>query len=213
MKIALLNASSQKQKNPIIQESLYQAIGNKGHEVINFGVFPNETVEFSYVQVALMTSLLLSSNAVDFAITGCSSGNGMMLACNSLPNVMCGYIARPEEAYLFGRINKGNAISVPLGLNFGWAGEINLRLCLEQLFIEEPLGLGYPKEDALRKIKDASMLKEIKQKGQHDILYLIDSLDADFIAPIFKRGLLLDFIINNERNMQVVNYLRKKMQD
>ncbi|EIO5735579.1 RpiB/LacA/LacB family sugar-phosphate isomerase [Listeria monocytogenes] len=208
MKIAIINASSQKQKNPIIQDCLQKAIDRKGHEVINLGMFPDEIVDFSYVQIAYMTSLILSSEAVDFVITGCSSGNGMMLACNSLPNVLCGYVSRPEEAFLFGRINNGNAISIPLGLNFGWAGELNLRYCLEQLFIEEPLGLGYPKEEALRKIEDANMIHQIKKDGQHDIISLTSTLDSKFIEPIFKRKLLLEFIIRNGKNKQLVNYLK-----
>ena len=29
-------------------------------------------------------------------------------------------LSAPSDAYLFGRINGGNAASVPLGLNFGW---------------------------------------------------------------------------------------------
>ena len=33
---------------------------------------------------------------------------------------------------LFGRINDGNAVSLPLGLNFGWAGEINLQSTIEK---------------------------------------------------------------------------------
>ena len=32
----------------------------------------------------MMISLLIESGAVDFVVTGCSSGQGMMLACNSL---------------------------------------------------------------------------------------------------------------------------------
>lgn len=31
-------------------------------------------------------------------VTGCSSGQGMMLACNSLPGVLCGYVGSPSDA-------------------------------------------------------------------------------------------------------------------
>lgn len=51
---------------------------------------------------------------------------------------------------LFGRINDGNAVSLPLGLNFGWAGEINLQCTIEKLFTDA-FGIGYPPEDAERK--------------------------------------------------------------
>ena len=51
-------------------------------------------------------------------MTGCSSGQGMMLACNSLPGVLCGFVQTPQDAFLFGRINGGNAVSLPLAASF-----------------------------------------------------------------------------------------------
>ena len=134
MKIAVIQASSQKDKNSLLYDSLVEVVKHKGHEVINFGIFEDEDVEYSYVEIAMLISILLGSKAVDFVVTGCSSGQGMMLACNSLPSVLCGYIENTSDAYLFGRINNGNAISIPLGLNFGWASEINVQCVLEKLF-------------------------------------------------------------------------------
>ena len=64
-----------------------QAI-SKEHEIINFGIFEQGTKQLSYVEISLCVSLLLESKAVDFIITGCSSGQGMMFACNSLPGVI-----------------------------------------------------------------------------------------------------------------------------
>ena len=143
MKIAVLQASSQKDKNPILEKYVWSVAEQQGHSVINFGVFPGETCNVSYVETALCISFLLESGAVDFVVTGSSYGQGMMLACNSLPGVLCGYVQNPSDAYLFGRINAGNAISYPLGLQFGWAAEINLQSTLEALF-DGPLGAGYP---------------------------------------------------------------------
>ena len=60
--------------------------------VQKYRVFANESVEYSYVETAMLISILLESKAVDFVIAGCSSGQGMMLACNSLPSILCGYI-------------------------------------------------------------------------------------------------------------------------
>ncbi len=160
MKIAVLQASSQKDKNPLLYQCTLQAVEQLGHQVVNFGVFPEEEAPYTYIETAFLTSLLLSSGAVDFAVTGCSSGQGMMLACNSLPGVLCGYVPTPQDAYLFGRINGGNAASLPLGLGFGWCGEINLRLTLEKLF-EGPFGTGYPAQDAERKQRDTEQLKAL----------------------------------------------------
>ena len=144
MKIGIIQGTSQIEKNKI----LYECTKEYG-EVINFGCFENEE-SYSYVEIALEICLLISSKAVDFMVTGCSSGQGMMIACNSLPNLICGYLPTPQDAYLFGRINDGNVASLPLGLNYGWAGEINLKVTLQQLF-EEPFGIGYPLKDAKRK--------------------------------------------------------------
>lgn len=37
----------------------------------------------------------INYNIVDFVVTGCSSGQGMMLACNSMPGILCGYTPTP----------------------------------------------------------------------------------------------------------------------
>lgn len=127
MKIGIIQGTSQIEKNSI----LYECTKEYG-EVINFGCFENED-NYSYVEIALEICLLISSKAVDFIVTGCSSGQGMMIACNSLPHLICGYLPTPQDAYLFGRINDGNVAFLPLGLNYGWAGEINLKATLQQL--------------------------------------------------------------------------------
>lgn len=126
MKIGIIQASSQRDKNKMIEHCLRQVIFEEQNEIINFGIYQEDDRKMSYIQIALCISLLLESHAIDFIITGCSSGQGMMLACNSLPGVFCGYIENVTDAYLFGRINNGNAISYPLGFNWGWAAEINL---------------------------------------------------------------------------------------
>ena len=98
MKIAVVQASSQKEKNQLFYESVVHASSGQKHEVINFGIFSEETVNYSYVQIALQVCLLLESGAVDFVVTGCSSGQGMMLACNSLPGILCGYVQNPSRS-------------------------------------------------------------------------------------------------------------------
>jgi len=132
MKAAVIQASSQKDKNSLVYNSLMKIVKHKEYKVINFGVFKNETVEYSYVETAMLISILLESKAVDFVVNGWSSDQGMMMACNRL----CGYIDNLSDTYVFGRINNGNVISIPLGLNFGWAAEINLELILEKLLVE-----------------------------------------------------------------------------
>lgn len=162
MVIGVMQASSQREKNALLFEATRTAAA--GHEVVNLGVFAEEAVEVSYVETAAAISLMLCAGAIDFAVTGCSSGQGMALALNSLPGVLCGYVPTPQDAYLFGRINGGNAASLPLGLGFGWCGEINLRATLEKLF-DGPFGAGYPPEDADRKRRDAALLKRVRREA------------------------------------------------
>ncbi len=207
MKIAVIHASSVKDKNSILFECVTKAAESHGHEVINLGVYPEENVSVSYVQTAFLISLLLESKAVDFVVTGCSSGQGMMLACNSLPGVLCGYTATPVDAYLFGRINDGNAVSYPLGLNFGWAGEINLQSTMNSLF-SEPFGIGYPAEDALRKQKDTQILKGINTVTKKTMLEILPSLDHEFVSSsLQKRENVYDFILSHGTNEKLIQLL------
>jgi ribose 5-phosphate isomerase RpiB len=112
MKIAVIQASSQAEKNELIADTV-RKYAPSGSEVINFGCKCGEQDNYSYIEISVLIGLLLTSDAVDFVVTGCSSGQGMMLACNSMPGVMCGYAPTPKDAYLFAQINNGNAISLP----------------------------------------------------------------------------------------------------
>ena len=201
MVIGVMQASSQRERNALLFEATRAAA--KGCEVVNFGVFGDEAGACSYVEVAVALSLLLSSGAVDFAVTGCSSGQGMMLALNSLPGALCGYLPTPQDAFLFGRINGGNAASLPLGLGFGWCGEINLRATLEKLF-DGPFGGGYPPEDAARKRRDAGLLKRIRREAVRDWTELAGRLDADLIKRALARKNIREYLIERGKDEGIV---------
>lgn len=206
MKIAVLQASSQKDKNPILEKYVRSVAEQQGHSVINFGVFPGETCNVSYVETALCISFLLESGAVDFVVTGCSSGQGMMLACNSLPGVLCGYVQNPSDAYLLGRINAGNAISYPLGLQFGWAAEINLQSTLAALF-DGPFGAGYPKGEAGRKKADTILLKEINAGAKRSLVEILPKLPPEFVKSVFGRECIFDYIKKNGTNREIIELI------
>ena len=189
MKIGVIQASSQKEKNEVLFESVARAVESLGHEVVNFGVFADSSQKFSYVEIAICVSLLLSSKAIDFVVTGCSSGQGMMLACNSLPSVLCGYTPTPQDAFLFGRINNGNATSLPLGLNYGWLGEINLQCTLSKLF-DGPFGEGYPIHDADRKKHDSMLLKQMNKTVKKDWVDIIDEVDQELLKKALSNDIV-----------------------
>lgn len=207
MKIAVIQASSQKEKNLLLYQSVQNAVSKKDDQVVNFGIFQEEEAAYSYVQIALQICLLLESGAVDFAVTGCSSGQGMMLACNSLPGILCGYVQNPSDAYLFGRINHGNVVSYPLGLNFGWAGELNLQYTMEQLFAE-PFGSGYPKEEAARKQRDTKLLKEMNHISKRTLVEIFPKLSHDLIKSAVERKLVMAYIMGYGTNEDLKTLLQ-----
>lgn len=207
MKIAVIQASSQKEKNEILFNSVLKAVNQEKHQVINFGVFNGEDSSFSYIETAVLISLLYESGAIDFTVTGCSSGQGMMLACNSLPGLVCGYIQNPSDAYLFGRINNGNVASLPLGLNYGWAGEINLECTLQKLF-DGPFGIGYPPEDAERKQRDTKMLKEMNTVTKRSMIEVLPRLDKALVSKALQRETVYDYIMANGANPVLLKILQ-----
>ena len=110
----------------------------------------------------------------------------MMLACNSMPDVICGYAPTPNDAYLFAQINNGNAISLPLGEDYTWSGTENLERTIEALF-SEPFGQGYPKSEAERKVRDAEKLKEIRRIGQIQFEEFANVLDISLFESIKRK--------------------------
>lgn len=182
MRIGVIVPSTQSAKNKFLVNAVREAQSEA--EVFNLGCFSNEDEQYSYVEIALTIALLLHKKVVDFVVTGCSSGQGMMLACNAMPGVLCGYIPTPQDAYLFGRINAGNAVSLPLGLGFGWAGELNLRYTLKALF-DGPFGTGYPAEHAERKIRDTLLLKQLKAKSQKEMAEFLAAVDKELLAKVY----------------------------
>lgn len=208
MKIAVMQASTQAEKNGLLYSETKRAVAGKGWQVANLGVFPGEP-ELSYIQMALAVGLVLNTGAADFVVTGCSSGNGMAIACNALPGVICGYLPTPGDAYLFGRINGGNCASLPLGLNFGWAGELNLRFTLEKLF-EEPMNTGYPPEAAQRKRRDTETLKSIKGLAQTSMPAVLGALEEALVRPIYDRADLMGYIRENGRDAALLAFLAQR---
>lgn len=84
MKIALINENSQAAKNGIIYDALTSVTDKHGYQVFNYGMYGTEgESQLTYVQNGLLASILLTTKAADFVVTGCGTGVGAMLALNS----------------------------------------------------------------------------------------------------------------------------------
>lgn len=181
MKIALINENSQAARNELIYNTLKSVVEPMGHEVVNYGMYSAEdAAQLTYVQVGILTGILLNSGAADFVITGCGTGEGAMLACNSFPNVLCGHIESPLDAYLFSQVNDGNAIALPFAENFGWGGELNLQYIFEKLFCA-PGGGGYPKERVVPEQRNKKILDEVKKVTHVDMVTILKNIDQELL--------------------------------
>lgn len=206
MKIAVIQATTQAEKNVLLFNTVEKVVRKYGHEVVNFGVGVDEEVTYSYTEVAFLVGLLINSKTVDFVVTGCSSGQGMNLACNMLPGVLSGFVQTPQDAFLFGRINDGNVASLSLGLGFGWLGELNLEYVLEQLFHGE-FGVGYPPEVAERKVAETSRVKCFSEIAKCSIVEVMERLDDEFMDKILSKRDVIDYIVEYSQERELVDYL------
>ena len=206
MKIGVIQASSQSEKNKLIFDTVSKYAADS--EVINFGCLDGKEEKYSYIEISLLAGLLLASGSVDLIVTGCSSGQGMMLALNNIPGVLCGYIPSPEDAYLFAQINNGNAVSLPLGEDYSWRGLDNFDKTLAKLF-SEPFGQGYPKSEAERKLKDTALLKDLRNKSQISVSDFYRSLDSGLIQKIFTKKDVIEFVIENGKEPSLSEWINE----
>lgn len=181
MKIALINENSQAAKNAVIVNALKKVVEPMGHEVVNYGMYTaGDACQLTYVQVGILAAVLLNSGAADYVITGCGTGEGAMLACNSFPGVICGHVEDPLDAYTFAQINDGNAIAIPFAKGFGWGGDLNLEYIFEKLFCEES-GQGYPRERAVPEKRNKKILDEVKKITYRDLCDILKELDQELV--------------------------------
>lgn len=181
MKIALINENSQAGKNAVIENALKKVVEPMGHTVVNYGMYTaDDACQLTYVQVGILAAVLLNSGAADYVITGCGTGEGAMLACNSFPGVICGHVEDPLDAYTFAQINDGNAISIPFAKGFGWGGDLNLEYIFEKLFCEES-GQGYPKERAVPEKRNKKILDQIKTITYRKLPEILKELDLELV--------------------------------
>jgi len=208
MKIALIIENSQAAKSEMIHTALRNVAEPLGHEVHHYGMYvEDDPNSLTYVMNGLLTGILLNSGAADFVVTGCGTGMGSMLACNSMPGVFCGLVIDPTDAFLFSQINNGNAISMPYAKGFGWAAELNLEDCYRKLFEQEG-GLGYPKERAEIMAKNRGILADLKGASCKDMLTVLKSVDQAFLKSAVSGAQFGKLFFENASDSEIIDYLR-----
>jgi ribose 5-phosphate isomerase RpiB len=207
MKIALINENSQAAKNEIIFGALKNVAEPLGHTVFNYGMYGAEDpASLTYVQNGILAAILLNSKAADFVVSGCGTGQGALLALNSFPGVFAGLIIDPTDAFLFGQINDGNAVSLPFAKGFGWAAELNLQDIFGKLFTGEN-GAGYPKERAAIMAKNRGILKDVKAATTKDIVSALKAIDQDLLKGAIAGKNFQEYFFKNSQDDAISSYI------
>ena len=191
MRIALINENSQAAKNGLIEATLRKVVEPMGHTVDNYGMYSAEDeAQLTYVQCGLLASLLLNTGAADYVVTGCGTGEGAMLACNSFPGVLCGHLVDPSDGFMFAQINDGNCVAIPFAKDFGWGAELKLEMIFQQLF-GFGHGNGYPKERVV------------------PLIDILKDLDADFVRATIAGKRFAELFYPNCKDEAIADFLKK----
>ncbi len=181
MRIALINENSQASKNSLIESTLRKVVEPMGHTVDNYGMYTaDDACQITYVKAGLLAGILLNSGAADYVVTGCGTGEGAMLACNSFPGVLCGHLVDPSDGFMFAQINDGNCVALPFAKDFGWGAELKLEMIFRQLF-GFGHGNGYPPERVVPEQRNKKILDQVKAITHRPMIDILHDIDQTFL--------------------------------
>jgi len=207
VKIAVINETSAADKNA----DILTALEDRGHEIINAGmVKTGAEPELTYIHTGLLAAMLLNLNKVDLVVGGCGTGQGFLNSAMQYPNVFCGLIQNPLDAWLFGQINGGNCISLALNFGYGWAGDINLKFIFDRLFSLDEFGKGYPPHRGKSQQASIKMLEDISVATHKSFADIIVSLDDKVVKPVLefpgiKELIAIDSIADKKLKQALIN--------
>ncbi|MGB4269763.1 MAG: RpiB/LacA/LacB family sugar-phosphate isomerase [Spirochaetota bacterium] len=190
MKIAVINETSAADKN----KNIIAAVEGRGHEIINAGMKQSgATPELTYIHTGFMAALLLHAKRVDMVVGGCGTGQGFLNAVMQYPEVICGHIITPLDAWLFTQINGGNCISLMLNQGWGWASEQNLKFIFDALFSVES-GCGYPEHRKESQKQSRQLLTSISCITHKSMAHVVQLLPKEVVNPVLSYPNFLDIL-------------------
>ena len=209
MRIALINENSQAAKNSLIETTLRSVVEPMGHTVDNYGMYAaDDEAQLTYVNCGLLASILLNTGAADYVVTGCGTGEGAMLACNSFPGVLCGHLCDPSDGYMFAQINDGNCVALPYAKDFGWGAELKLEMIFQQLF-GCGHGNGYPKERVVPEQRNKKILDGVKALTYRPLIDILKNLDADFVRATIAGKHFAELFYPNCKDDEIAAFLKQ----
>ncbi|MGK3141300.1 RpiB/LacA/LacB family sugar-phosphate isomerase [Pantoea sp. C2G6] len=212
MKIALMMENSQAAKNAIVLKELEGVAQPLGHQVFNTGMSDEQDHHLTYIHLGIQASILLNSQAVDFVVAGCGTGQGALMSLNIHPGVNCGYCIDPADAYLFAQINNGNALALPFAKGFGWGAELNLRFIFEKAFTGEK-GMGYPPERREPQVRNAGLLNEVKAAViKENYLDTLRAIDPELVRTAVSGPRFQQCLSEQGKDQEIVAFVRQLTQ-
>ncbi|MDH2065876.1 RpiB/LacA/LacB family sugar-phosphate isomerase [Pantoea sp. GD03673] len=209
MKIALMMENSQAAKNVTVLKELEGVAQPLGHQVFNVGMSDEQDHHLTYIHLGIQASILLNSQAVDFVVAGCGTGQGALMSLNIHPGVVCGYCIDPADAYLFAQINNGNALSLPFAKGFGWGAELNLRFIFEKAFTGEK-GNGYPPERKEPQVRNAGLLNQVKAAViKENYLDTLRAIDPELVRTAVSGPRFQQCLFEQGKNQEIVAFVRQ----
>jgi ribose 5-phosphate isomerase RpiB len=207
MRIAVINETSAADKN----KDIMAALQGRGHDIINAGMAQcGAKPELTYIHTGFLAGLLLNLRKVDLVIGGCGTGQGFLNSVMQYPNVFCGLIQNPLDAWLFGQINGGNCISLALNYGYGWAGDVNLRFIFDRLFSLEKFGLGYPPHRQESQQNSRRVLAGVSQQAHKTFAEIVAGLDDAVVKPVLEFPDVLNLIPTGPATDQEVQKIIQK---
>ena len=194
MKIAVINEVSACPKNPDIIQALESTVDA---EILNVGMLePEQQPSLTYIHTGYMAAILLNTGACDFVVGGCGTGQGFENIVLQFPNVFCGLVTEPLDAWLFSQINGGNCISLALNKGYGWAGDVNLKYIMEKLFAD-PAGQGYPLSRSESQAASRKMLSDISVMTHITINEILQNTDKNILKDLAGSKAFMDVLENS----------------
>ena len=192
-------------------EEIISALDGRGFDIFNVGMKKkDDKPELTYINTGLLGAALLNLNIVDFVIGGCGTGQGFFNSILQYPNVFCGHILTPLDAWLFARINAGNCISLALTQGYGWASEINLKYIFDKLFSEK-FGLGYPESRVGTQALSRKRLSCISEKTHHPFYEIISRIDDEVLNPVLRFPGVLEMLDIEHKDEKVKKAFKKRL--
>lgn len=191
MKLAVINELSASSRNKDIMDALE---GYEDLKVYNVGMKnPEEDNPITYIHTGIMAAILLNTKICDMVVGGCGTGQGFVNSVMQFPNVFCGLIQEPLDAWLFSQINGGNCISLALNKGYGWAAQINLQYIFEKLF-KDPAGQGYPVERQESQRQSREILRHLTEVSHRDFAEILRGLDPEILRAVAARQTFMDLL-------------------